>query len=942
MAVQNQPINVNNSVLKFITINFRLGINDTVKRSTIFQEIRSMKYDILLMQEMGCVSQERFHSWAAELNAVGVISLSPKPNTRGTGILINKNLGAIIQNSHFCINDLGYAVAVDLLLGSRSYRVVSVHFPVTRQASPYYYLEQFTDWLHNVATTDRIFVMGGDFNCVESYLLDSRNKDPAKNKNASFLHDFCTQFSFKDPYRSLYPIKREFTHRQMSSVNNRPILQRLGRFYISNKYLDKIQRIYILPCVLSDHDYVIMDFLTPDVPTERRGPGYWKLNVSILEDPITVDAIETLWNTELKHIDIPDFDWWEQCKNTFKDTLITVSKDFHKSRNQDIKRLKNEIIFYQKMERACFQPELISPIILAKEEEYKELLRYEARGAMIRSRVQDIEEGERPTRYFLNKEKLRMDKKSIKFLQSNGTEYHKTDDMLKIIHEFYSDLYTNRPIDQNIVDEFLTGIDPISDNDKLICEGLMTYDECLQALKLMENNKSPGLDGLPVEFYKKFFYLFGHHLVKLYNAAFIWGQLSPSQRTALMTLLCKKLELHMFLPQWRPISLLTIDYKIISKVMSLRLKQILPNIIHKNQLCSVTGRSIHDGCHLIRNIIDYVQDRPAMGLAILNLDIKKAFDTISYTYIIQVLQAYGFGPEFTQWLHILYNNVNAKVIVNGFFTDPFDITRGVRQGCSLSPLLYVLCVEPLACYIRNDPNITGFHLPGGSQVKLCQYADDITGILHDPSSVNHFLKIVDKFGQASGARLNKDKCSGIWLGKYSNKNSMTTFANLKWEVNAKILGIYVGINNNDEENWVSLIKGIAQHLKTCVYRNLSLKGRAVILNANILSKLWYRATILGIPKQYADKLQVLINKFMWNEKMVLIKTHTLELPHKDGGIQLVNVPLKVQSFKIKHIFQLLYGISSHPWKSLAKYWLGIKLKAMKLFTVVNDWTGPFA
>ena len=85
----------------------------------------------------------------------------------------------------------------------------------------------------------------------------------------------------------------------------------------------------------------------------------------------------------------------------------------------------------------------------------------------------------------------------------------------------------------------------------------------------------------------------------------------------------KKLELHMFLPQWRPTSLLTIDYIIISKVMSLRLKQILPNIIHENQLCSVTGRSIHDGCHLIRNIIDYVQDRPAMGLAIPNLDIKK-------------------------------------------------------------------------------------------------------------------------------------------------------------------------------------------------------------------------------------------------------------------------------------------------------------------------------
>ena len=89
---------------------------------------------------------------------------------------------------------------------------------------------------------------------------------------------------------------------------------------------------------------------------------------------------------------------------------------------------------------------------------------------------------ERPTRYFQNKEKLRMDKKSIKLLGSNGAEYHKTEDMLKIIHEFHNDLYTNRPIDQNIANEFLTKIEPISDNDQLICEGLMTYDECLQTL----------------------------------------------------------------------------------------------------------------------------------------------------------------------------------------------------------------------------------------------------------------------------------------------------------------------------------------------------------------------------------------------------------------------------------------------------------------------------
>ena len=96
-----------------------------------------------------------------------------------------------------------------------------------------------------------------------------------------------------------------------------------------------------------------------------------------------------------------------------------------------------------------------------------------------------------------------------------------------------------------------------------------------------------------------------------------------------------------------------------------------------------------------------------MGLPILNLDIKKAFDTISHDYIWKVLQAYGFGPQFQQLLKLLYKDITAEVIVHGHFTQSFPIKSGVRQGCPLSPLLYVLCVEPLANVIRNDPLIKG-------------------------------------------------------------------------------------------------------------------------------------------------------------------------------------------------------------------------------------------
>ena len=550
---------------------------------------------------------------------------------------------------------------------------------------------------------------------------------------------------------------------------------------------------------------------------------------------------------------------------------------------------------------ASFKPELFKSIITEKEHKYSELIEQDMRGAIIRSRVQDIEEGEKPTKYFLSKEIVRATKKEIKFLEINGNKITHQNGILEAVCEFYKTLYNQQNIYEDLADDFLKDIQPISDENYEKCEGLLTYDECWEAIKLMNNNKSPGFDGLPVEFYKKLFYLFGEKLVDYYNYAFIWGILTPSQRQALITLLCKNFDLHMLLPHWRPISLLSIDYKIISKAMSLRLKQVLPNVIHQNQKCSVEGRSIHEGCHLIRNIIDYVQDRPKMGLAVLNLDIKKAFDTISHKYIKKVLNAYGFGPQFLQWFNLLCKDVTAKVIVNGFLTDSFSIERGVRQGCSLSPLLYVLCVEPLANAIRKDSQINGFSLPGGDEVKLCQYADDITGFLADLSSINIFLNIVEKFGYATGAKLNKDKCSGIWLGRYSHNNALNKYANLKWELNAKILGIYAGISDLEDANWKVLINSISEQIKKNTERNLTLKGSAIILNANILSRMWYKATILGIPSCFIKQLQVLINSFMWKNKMHLIRREVLELPTSRGGVNLVNIPTKIDALRIKHI-----------------------------------------
>ena len=236
----------------------------------------------------------------------------------------------------------------------------------------------------------------------------------------------------------------------------------------------------------------------------------------------------------------------------------------------------------------------------------------------------------------------------------------------------------------------------------------------------MENYKSPGPDGLPKEFYSFAFPFIGQSFVKLINRVWLEGTLPLSQRQCFITLICKDKSKADLLSNWRPISLLNCDYKMLSKVLCLRLRNVLDEIVHPDQTCSVPGRTIQDNVHLIRNLIEYVNDKN-MPAAIISLDQSKAFDRVSHEYLFKVLHGFGFGPQFISLVKLLYNDIYSSVLVNGFVSREFPVQCSVRQGCSLSPLLYILCMEPFAHRIRNDDMIKGIPLPGSAEeCKICQ------------------------------------------------------------------------------------------------------------------------------------------------------------------------------------------------------------------------------
>lgn len=135
----------------------------------------------------------------------------------------------------------------------------------------------------------------------------------------------------------------------------------------------------------------------------------------------------------------------------------------------------------------------------------------------------------------------------------------------------------------------------------------------------------------------------------------------------------------------------------------------------------------------------------------------KAFDSIEWNYLCGCLGRYGFGPNFIKWVKLLYQNPTATVVANGWPSQKFDLGRGTRQGCPLSPLLYALAAEPLAISIRADPEIVGLKL-GPLTEKISMYADDTLLYLADPGhSLHNALQTIEQFGKFSGLKINWEK-----------------------------------------------------------------------------------------------------------------------------------------------------------------------------------------
>jgi hypothetical protein len=284
-------------------------------------------------------------------------------------------------------------------------------------------------------------------------------------------------------------------------------------------------------------------------------------------------------------------------------------------------------------------------------------------------------EGDKNTKFFLNLEKYKQESNAVKELINEQNDViSDTDSILEMEYTFYKKLYSCVDVNVDKMEDFLQSVNnEIDDDDKIMCDTEISYDEIIEALVNMSKNKSPGSDGLTTEFYCKFYDCLNHILFKIFNTVYVEGKLSRSMRAGILSLIYKKKGDKRVLKNYRPISLLQVDYKILARIMANRFKKVLPKIISENQTCCIIGRDISNNIANVRDVITLVESDELEGYVI-KIDQEKAFDRVSHQYIFNVLKKFGFGDVFIKWIMIFYNKINSTVKCNGFLTKYFSIT----------------------------------------------------------------------------------------------------------------------------------------------------------------------------------------------------------------------------------------------------------------------------
>lgn len=878
--------------IKIQTWNVR-GCRNFDKRLSIFRHLKREKCLIYMLQETHVIESD-ITEWRSNWQA-GEIFINPGTSrSAGQAFLINGGLN-IIEHKIFI---MGRLHILKFQIKDITFSLLNIYAPNV-DTDRNLFFDNIIDVLGTYDYGDRI-ILGGDFNVVLEKDDKFQGSDRAC-KSQEKLKSLIKSFELLDIWRDRNRKIKRYTWSQPNPL----IKCRLDFFLIQKPFEKSVKNSKILTAIKSDHSIVE---ITIDLEKVKRGRGFWKFNSSVLSETKyktdMSELIEKNWNESVNMTDTSNrFDW-------LKYNIMKYSRKYCSDRAMRTKTRESDLLIDletidKKMCSMEATDEEITNYHLLKQE-LEHITEERARGAWIRSRIEFIEKDEKSNSFFFNKSKNSYEKKTIeKLVDVDEGEMTCPKQILNYTERFYTTLYSSTKVDDNLISTNLQSISSnkiLPDDLRNSCEGVITVDECWEALKYFKPNKSPGSDGLTAEFYKTFWRDIGPKLVDSFNYCKINGMLSLSQRRGVITLLQKKGKDGTKLSNWRPVSLLNIDYKILTKTLAKRIEKCLPAVISPDQSGFLKERYIGEGVRFIEDLIEYHDNNSLSGILV-QLDFEKAFDSVEWNFMLAALKKFGFGDNLIDWIKCCYTQIFSCVLNNGHSTKWFELFRGMRQGCALSCYLFIICVEIMACMIRENKDIKGI-VVNVREHKIKQFADDCTCTLKDKTSVLNLINTISIFTAFSGLKLNLSKSLLVYLGPWRYKKEKI----LNMEISHgcfNLLGIFVGRGKEEKQslNFKKKIDKMKCKLQIWSKRDLSLSGRVLISKSHGVSNIIYSLSMTDAENSVIADAQKELNAFLWNYKPPKVK-HTVMISD-EAGLKSLDVESQAKALRIPWIYRIL-------------------------------------
>uniref|UniRef100_A0A803U0J0 Reverse transcriptase domain-containing protein n=1 Tax=Anolis carolinensis TaxID=28377 RepID=A0A803U0J0_ANOCA len=493
---------------------------------------------------------------------------------------------------------------------------------------------------------------------------------------------------------------------------------------------------------------------------------------------------------------------------------------------------------------------------------------------------------------------------------------------LKVFEEFYKELYQTKASSIEVIRKYVeeNWECKLEERDKELLEQPIKRIEIEEVIKKLKVGKAPGLDGLGTEYYKSFREVLTPKLLKMYNGIMEGDKIPESWRKSLIILIPKPDKDLTDPGSYRPISLVNQDAKILSAIIANRMNKCMYKYIKKDQCGFVKGRLMSN---LIGRVLKkiYLAKEGKEKAGILSLDIFKAFDCVEWEALREILNKFGMGNRIKGILEQFYSRNSAEITINDGVTKEIKVSRGTRQGCPLSPILFAMVIEMFANGIRNDKNLEGLGKEEKHKVSL--FADDtllfIENIIEKMDKIKEHLEI---FGKTTGLQVNWNK-SEMMLINYTKEEEKDFIEQSKMGIRIKNELKYLGIlitkdlKKMEELNVVTLRKEVQKKLIEYEDIRLSWFGRIALVKMKILPKInfIFRMLPLQITEEELNRWQQMINKYCNGSKRNRLTKQLWYRSQKEGGLALPNIKKYYEASRLSWVIEGMVKREGIDWLS---------------------------